>query len=72
MKKEILIIDDELNFISPIYDYDANKEIIMEARKYLPLVRQAQHIRDGDKVYRNDMCICGSEKKYKRCCQPNS
>lgn len=25
-------------------------------------------VRDAPKVGRNDPCICGSEKKYKKCC----
>jgi len=29
---------------------------------------QAPVVRDGDKVGRNDPCVCGSEKKYKKCC----
>ena len=29
---------------------------------------QAPVVRDRAKVGRNDSCICGSEKKYKKCC----
>ena len=25
-------------------------------------------VRDAPKVGRNDPCLCGSEKKYKKCC----
>ena len=28
--------------------------------------------RDGDKVYPNDPCPCGSGKKYKNCCGKNA
>lgn len=26
--------------------------------------------RKGKKIHRNDMCHCGSSKKYKKCCLP--
>jgi len=29
---------------------------------------QAPLVRDGAKVGRNNPCICGSQKKYKKCC----
>ena len=28
--------------------------------------------REGDKVYPNDPCPCGSGKKYKKCCGKNA
>jgi len=29
---------------------------------------QAPVVRDGVKVGRNEPCVCGSQKKYKKCC----
>ncbi|RKZ12974.1 hypothetical protein DRQ53_14025, partial [bacterium] len=30
--------------------------------------RQEPFVRDDEKVGRNDLCPCGSGKKYKKCC----
>ncbi len=29
---------------------------------------QKPMVRESEKVGRNDPCICGSQKKYKKCC----
>lgn len=26
------------------------------------------YVREGHKIHRNDLCTCGSGKKYKKCC----
>jgi uncharacterized protein YecA (UPF0149 family) len=31
-----------------------------------------QYIRGTPKIGRNDVCPCGSHKKYKKCCEPQA
>ena len=39
--------------------------------KFLHRLGRKIHPRQGIKTHRNDMCICGSGKKYKHCCLPS-
>lgn len=31
---------------------------------------RSDHLAGGYKIGRNDKCICGSQKKFKKCCEP--
>ena len=32
------------------------------------LVKEKPEVREGPKIGRNDLCPCGSGRKYKKCC----
>ena len=38
--------------------------------KWTPPVVKKPFVRGSEKTGRNDRCLCGSEKKYKHCCNP--
>ena len=44
-----------------IFDEETRKELYREAKKTNTIVK-------GKKIGRNDLCPCGSGKKYKKCC----
>ncbi|MCL2574601.1 MAG: SEC-C metal-binding domain-containing protein [Defluviitaleaceae bacterium] len=44
--------------------FDANER----DRLYKEQKSSATVVREGDKIGRNDPCVCGSGKKYKKCC----
>ena len=53
-----------------IMDYvEKNPEAVRTkaARKALGLIMKP-YVREGSKTQRNDICPCGSGKKYKNCC----
>lgn len=52
----------ELSEWEPILSSDKRKELYRKCKDE-QIVK-----RDGDKVYPNDPCPCGSGKKYKKCC----
>jgi hypothetical protein len=45
----------------PIFDEDTRKALYKEQKQSSTIVKEA-------KVYPNDLCPCGSGKKYKKCC----
>jgi hypothetical protein len=44
----------------------------LEDEAYLPDVPGATYRREAPKIGRNDLCPCGSGKKYKKCCGKNA
>ncbi|MBD3322328.1 MAG: hypothetical protein GF350_14605, partial [Chitinivibrionales bacterium] len=60
------IEDDERKYIHERANF------VREKGKWLykdgAIVPAAQYVRDKPKTGRNDPCICGSGKKYKKCC----
>ncbi len=73
--------DDEKGFVEFVARYRKNAKafdhheiaefVRREGRWYFKdghAPRQAQSVRQGPKVGRNDPCPCGSGKKYKKCC----
>ena len=52
-----------------VYDY---VEMLQEYKVYADAManahRKVPYRRNGDKINRNDPCVCGSGKKYKKCC----
>ena len=40
---------------------------ILDVQKTLP-IKGFTYIRDEPKIGRNEICKCGSNKKYKKCC----
>ena len=64
----------DIDFISKFKDelsdtiqilYDINNE---ERLAKLPKTRKINNVKKSNKIGRNDLCVCGSEKKYKKCC----
>jgi hypothetical protein len=45
----------------PIFDEDTRKALYKEQKQSSTIVKEA-------KIYPNDLCPCGSGKKYKKCC----
>ena len=45
-----------------------NPELAQEEKKQV----KVPIVNDGPKVGRNDLCPCGSGKKYKNCCGKNN
>ena len=71
LEAEIIKIDQEpepsmLDFSSPVYDMEGIYPSSGLTRKQIEQVTEP--VRREPKIGRNDLCPCGSGKKYKKCC----
>lgn len=62
---DVQLKDIEFNFFN-INDVEFDEEEIMKLSNELKVQRLKRHM--NKKIGRNEMCPCGSGKKYKRCC----
>ena len=64
------IADNLLDYIIKMNDATMMKRIeeLQERIDTMKETRVEQVIRKGPKIHRNDLCPCGSGKKYKKCC----
>lgn len=55
-----------------LYDYTVNNSFFLPnnklSKRELSRIVKKSTPRTGPKIGRNDLCICGSNKKYKNCC----
>ena len=72
--KELLyknMVDAQANWLYELPEWDA----IFDEAKRKELYQEAKNAktvrREGQKIYPNDPCPCGSGKKYKKCCGKN-
>lgn len=59
-----IYLDDERHFINQFYYYIGDEEIQEE----LDAIAKHIPVQKGKKIGRNEPCLCGSGKKYKKCC----
>lgn len=63
--------DYEREQYAKLIDFD-NQEVkrVMQLDKEIHYIKSRieQYIRDTPKIGRNELCSCGSGKKYKKCC----
>lgn len=64
------IADNLLDYTTQMNDEESNKRLeeLQERIDVMKETRVQQVIRKGPKIHRNDLCPCGSGKKYKKCC----
>lgn len=67
------IADNLLDYTTQMNDEESNKRLeeLQERIDIMKETRVEQVIRKGPKIHRNDLCPCGSDKKYKKCCGKN-
>ena len=65
--------DNLLDYITKMNDATMLKRLeeLQERIDTMKETRVEQVIRKGQKIHRNDLCPCGSGKKYKKCCGKN-
>lgn len=68
------IADNLLDYTTQMNDEESNKRLeeLQERIDVMKETRVEQVIRKGPKIHRNDLCPCGSGKKYKNCCGKNT
>ena len=60
-EEEIVNLEDKYSNMS--------KEDLMKELEKMFLMRRKPYVRQAPKIGRNDLCPCGSGKKYKKCCK---
>lgn len=67
------IADNLLDYTTQMNDEESNKRLeeLQERIDVMKETRVEQVTRKGPKIHRNDLCPCGSGKKYKKCCGKN-
>ncbi len=67
------IADNLLDYTTQMNDEESNKRLeeLQERINVMKETRVEQVTRKGPKIQRNDLCPCGSGKKYKKCCGKN-
>ena len=68
------IADNLLDYTTQMNDEESNKRLeeLQERIDVMKETRVEQVVRKEPKIYRNDLCPCGSGKKYKKCCGKNT
>jgi len=52
-----------------IYKYSSTQPLCAKCAGVLPITRKhPPYVRETKKVGRNELCPCGSDKKFKKCC----
>lgn len=74
-KKESLSLFEEMSdritseVLSSIFKFQSSGEQQNLSTDVLETKRQGLQVKEHIKIGRNDMCLCGSGKKYKKCCE---
>ena len=71
LRLDVLDAHDDIVEFKAFYREDGEMKVLHERSRFVELDGEWKYV-DGDlfksKILRNDICPCGSGKKYKKCC----